>query len=225
MGAMNVGQASPYVEAFSTAKAAAAAIFAVIDRKPPIDSLSVRNIFYWLIIKFSFIHFTHSSIDLIIVWKFFTCQALSFLSFTFDHSFFNWFAQHKKVFIFWSQISFIHFQLTHSPIDSLIVRKYFIYILFSFLSFIFPFHSPLFKLFVQCVRIWITLVEILKYVLIWFIIVGSNIGIFVKLKQLLSRNKNPLSNKVILKILIKIFFSISGWRRDSVWRGEAWGRF
>ncbi len=41
MGAMNVGQASPYVEAFSTAKAAAAAIFAVIDRKPPIDSLSV----------------------------------------------------------------------------------------------------------------------------------------------------------------------------------------
>jgi hypothetical protein len=61
--------------------------------------------------------------------------------------------------------------------------------------------------------------------LIWFIIVGSNIGIFVKLKQLLSRNKNPLSNKVILKILIKIFFSISGWRRDSVWRGEAWGRF
>ena len=43
MGAMNVGQASPYVEAFSTAKAAAAAIFAVIDRKPPIDSLSVSS--------------------------------------------------------------------------------------------------------------------------------------------------------------------------------------
>ena len=43
MGAMNVGQAAPYVEAFASAKAAAAAIFAVIDRKPPIDSLSVSE--------------------------------------------------------------------------------------------------------------------------------------------------------------------------------------
>ena len=40
MGAMNVGQATPYVEAFSMAKAAAGTIFAVIDRKPVIDSLS-----------------------------------------------------------------------------------------------------------------------------------------------------------------------------------------
>ena len=40
MGAMNVGQATPYVEAFSMAKAAAGIIFAVIDRKPVIDSLS-----------------------------------------------------------------------------------------------------------------------------------------------------------------------------------------
>ena len=40
MGAMNVGQATPYVEAFSMAKAAAGTIFAVIDRKPAIDSLS-----------------------------------------------------------------------------------------------------------------------------------------------------------------------------------------
>ena len=40
MGAMNVGQATPYVEAFSMAKAAAATIFLVIDRQPPIDSLS-----------------------------------------------------------------------------------------------------------------------------------------------------------------------------------------
>lgn len=40
MGAMNVGQAAPYVEAFSMAKSAAAAIFTVIDRKPPIDTLS-----------------------------------------------------------------------------------------------------------------------------------------------------------------------------------------
>ena len=40
MGAMNIGQASPYVEAFSIARAAAAAIFAVIDRVPEIDSFS-----------------------------------------------------------------------------------------------------------------------------------------------------------------------------------------
>ena len=40
MGAMNVGQATPYVEAFSMAKGAAGTIFAVIDRKPEIDSLS-----------------------------------------------------------------------------------------------------------------------------------------------------------------------------------------
>ena len=40
MGAMNAGQATPYVEAFSMAKAAAGTIFAVIDRKPAIDSLS-----------------------------------------------------------------------------------------------------------------------------------------------------------------------------------------
>ena len=40
MGAMNVGQAAPYVEAFMTAKAAAAKIFHVIDRIPEIDSAS-----------------------------------------------------------------------------------------------------------------------------------------------------------------------------------------
>ena len=40
MGAMNIGQASPYVEAFSVARAAAAAIFTVIDRIPEIDSFS-----------------------------------------------------------------------------------------------------------------------------------------------------------------------------------------
>ena len=40
MGAMNIGQASPYVEAFAIARAAAAAIFAVIDRIPEIDSFS-----------------------------------------------------------------------------------------------------------------------------------------------------------------------------------------
>ena len=43
MGAMNIGQASPYVEAFSIARAAAAAIFAVIDRVPEIDSFSDKG--------------------------------------------------------------------------------------------------------------------------------------------------------------------------------------
>ena len=49
MGAMNVGQATPYVEAFSMAKGAAGTIFAVIDRKPEIDSLSEEgtSIFKW----------------------------------------------------------------------------------------------------------------------------------------------------------------------------------
>ena len=51
MGAMNVGQATPYVEAFSMAKAAAGTIFAVIDRKPVIDSLSEEGMktLKWLI--------------------------------------------------------------------------------------------------------------------------------------------------------------------------------
>jgi ABC-type multidrug transport system fused ATPase/permease subunit len=40
MGAMNVGQAAPYVESFATAKAAAATLFSVIDRRPSIDSSS-----------------------------------------------------------------------------------------------------------------------------------------------------------------------------------------
>ena len=40
MGAMNVGQASAYVEAFSQAKGAAAQIFEIIDRQPDIDSFS-----------------------------------------------------------------------------------------------------------------------------------------------------------------------------------------
>ena len=40
MGAMNVGQSSPYIEAFSMAKGSAAIIFRIIDRKPIIDSFS-----------------------------------------------------------------------------------------------------------------------------------------------------------------------------------------
>lgn len=44
MGAMNVGQATPYVEAFSMAKAAASTIFSVIDRQPAIDSLSEEGL-------------------------------------------------------------------------------------------------------------------------------------------------------------------------------------
>ncbi len=37
MGAMNVGQATPYVEAFSMARAAAATIFSIIDRVPEVE--------------------------------------------------------------------------------------------------------------------------------------------------------------------------------------------
>lgn len=40
IGAMQIGQATPYVEAFSVARGAAANIFAIIDRVPPIDSSS-----------------------------------------------------------------------------------------------------------------------------------------------------------------------------------------
>jgi hypothetical protein len=37
---MNMGQASPHLEAFATARGSAAAVFAVLDRIPKIDSLS-----------------------------------------------------------------------------------------------------------------------------------------------------------------------------------------
>lgn len=40
VGAMQVGQGLPYVESFSVARGAAASIFAVIDNKPTIDSMS-----------------------------------------------------------------------------------------------------------------------------------------------------------------------------------------
>ena len=44
MGALEIGQASPYVEAFSMAKGAAAIIFAIIDRQPTIDSSSSEGL-------------------------------------------------------------------------------------------------------------------------------------------------------------------------------------
>jgi ATP-binding cassette subfamily B (MDR/TAP) protein 1 len=44
MGALEIGQASPYVEAFSMAKGAAAIIFAIIDRRPIIDSSSSEGL-------------------------------------------------------------------------------------------------------------------------------------------------------------------------------------
>ena len=37
MGAMNVGQAAPYIEAFNVARGAAATLFDVIERKSAID--------------------------------------------------------------------------------------------------------------------------------------------------------------------------------------------
>lgn len=39
-GAMNMGLTTPHLEAFSLARGSAAAIFAVLDRVPEIDSLS-----------------------------------------------------------------------------------------------------------------------------------------------------------------------------------------
>ena len=40
MGAMQIGQAAPYIEALSIARGAAANIFSILDRVPPIDSRS-----------------------------------------------------------------------------------------------------------------------------------------------------------------------------------------
>ena len=40
MGAMQLGQAAPYVEAYSVARSAAATVFNVIDRVPEMDSSS-----------------------------------------------------------------------------------------------------------------------------------------------------------------------------------------
>lgn len=44
VGAMNVGMASPYIEAFSVSRAAAAKIFGIIQRKPAINSLDPDGI-------------------------------------------------------------------------------------------------------------------------------------------------------------------------------------
>ncbi len=45
MGAMNVGQATPYVEAFSMARAAAATIFSIIDRVPEVEGKT--DLLHW----------------------------------------------------------------------------------------------------------------------------------------------------------------------------------
>ena len=45
MGAMNVGQATPYVEAFSMARAAAATIFSIIDRVPEVEAKT--DLLHW----------------------------------------------------------------------------------------------------------------------------------------------------------------------------------
>ncbi|CAG0912520.1 unnamed protein product [Notodromas monacha] len=45
MGAMNIGQAAPYVEAFAVARAAGGTLFSVIDRQPSIDSSSEAGFF------------------------------------------------------------------------------------------------------------------------------------------------------------------------------------
>lgn len=43
MGAMNVGQTAPYVEAFGVARGAAATIFSIIERKSAIDPASTEG--------------------------------------------------------------------------------------------------------------------------------------------------------------------------------------
>ncbi len=43
MGSQPLGQTGIYVEAFTQAQAAAATIFAIIDRQPPIDSSSTTG--------------------------------------------------------------------------------------------------------------------------------------------------------------------------------------
>ena len=44
MGAINIGQATPYIEAFAMARGAASMIFHVIDRVPDIDSSSEEGL-------------------------------------------------------------------------------------------------------------------------------------------------------------------------------------
>lgn len=42
-GAQNVGLTAPHMEAIATARASAASVYAVIDRKPPIDVFSTEG--------------------------------------------------------------------------------------------------------------------------------------------------------------------------------------
>ena len=44
MGAMNVGQSAPFLEAFNIARGAAANIFEILDRKSEIDPLSEKGV-------------------------------------------------------------------------------------------------------------------------------------------------------------------------------------
>ncbi|GAB6020134.1 hypothetical protein CHUAL_002862 [Chamberlinius hualienensis] len=64
MGAMNMGQSAPYIEAFSQARAAAASVYEVIDRIPPIDSSSTEGLRQEKVegnIEFDDVHFNYPS--------------------------------------------------------------------------------------------------------------------------------------------------------------------
>ncbi|XP_046391423.1 multidrug resistance protein homolog 49-like [Ischnura elegans] len=63
-GATNMGQASPYLEAFSIARGAAATVYAIIDRIPDIDSLSPSGVSQSAVIgaiSFEGVHFSYPS--------------------------------------------------------------------------------------------------------------------------------------------------------------------
>lgn len=61
-GAMNLGLATPHLEAFAMARGAAPSVFAIMDRKPTIDSLSEDGIKLEKIegnIQFNNVHFNY----------------------------------------------------------------------------------------------------------------------------------------------------------------------
>lgn len=78
-GAMNMGLTTPHLEAFSLARGAAAAIFAVLDRVPEIDSLSKTGEKPAQLIgdiQLQGVHFEYPARPEIKVWIIFTSRKL-----------------------------------------------------------------------------------------------------------------------------------------------------
>ncbi|CAM1323324.1 pgp-2 (predicted) [Pycnogonum litorale] len=72
IGAMYIGQITPFIEVFATAKAAAASIFQIIERKPPINSFSSKGKALSALkgnIKFDNVSFNYSSRSSVTVLK------------------------------------------------------------------------------------------------------------------------------------------------------------